>query len=51
MTMMIEYAVSAPLARITAEDSFIPIGKASTVTLPDVSQIVSTALCLCGVQE
>jgi 2-oxoisovalerate dehydrogenase E1 component len=32
------------LLRITAEDSFIPLGKAATVTLPDRDSIVQAAL-------
>jgi 2-oxoisovalerate dehydrogenase E1 component len=32
------------LQRITAEDSFIPLGKAATVTLPDRDSIVQAAL-------
>lgn len=32
------------LARLTAEDSFIPLGRAATATLPSVEQIVEAAL-------
>jgi len=32
------------LARLTAEDSFIPLGVASTVTMPSKEQIVGAAL-------
>jgi len=46
MTLMVERQVRAPASRVTAEDSFIPIGAASTVTLPDVEQITRAALSL-----
>ena len=36
------------LARITADDSFIPLGRAATVTLPGCQSIVDAALQLCG---
>jgi len=35
------------LARLTADDSFIPLGKAATVTLPGCDDIVQAALKLC----
>jgi 2-oxoisovalerate dehydrogenase E1 component len=44
MTLMMERQVCAPLSRVTAKDSFIPIGLASTLTLPDVEQITQAAL-------
>jgi len=47
MTLLSEREVNLPVERITAEDSFIAIGTAATVTLPDVEQIVSAALELC----
>ncbi|MCH7742698.1 MAG: MFS transporter [Proteobacteria bacterium] len=51
MTLMLERQVQVPVARVTAEDSFIPIGAASTLTLPDVAQITRAALTLCGRQQ
>jgi len=44
MTLMMERQVCAPVSRVTAKDSFIPIGAASTLTLPDVEQITRAAL-------
>jgi 2-oxoisovalerate dehydrogenase E1 component len=46
MTLMLEREVAVPVSRVTAEDSFIPIGTASTLTLPDVQQIMDAALAL-----
>ena len=51
MTLMLECQVSVPAARVTAEDSFIAIGAASTMTLPDVAQITQAALLLTGHQQ
>ncbi len=47
VTLLYEREVDLPIARVTAEDSFIAIGSAATATLPDVEQIVSVALKLC----
>lgn len=44
MTLMMERQVCVPVSRVTAKDSFIPIGMASTMTLPDVEQITRAAL-------
>ena len=37
-----------PVARIAADDSFIPLGRAATVTLPSRDGIVDAALALSG---
>ncbi len=47
-TLFAENNMVKPLARVTAEDSFIPLGTAATVTLPSVEGIVGTAKNLCG---
>jgi 2-oxoisovalerate dehydrogenase E1 component len=45
VTHLVERGVpSGRLSRLTAEDSFIPLGVASTVTLPSKEQIVAAAL-------
>lgn len=45
MTLLLERSGHAPgLKRITADDSFIPLGKAATVTLPACDDIVQAAL-------
>ena len=45
MTLLLEKTGHAPdLKRITADDSFIPLGKAATVTLPACDDIVQAAL-------
>ncbi len=45
MTLLLEKTGHEPdLKRITADDSFIPLGKAATVTLPDRDRIVRVAL-------
>lgn len=50
MALVQEGAKHGPgLARLTAEDSFIPLGKGATVTLPSKESIVAAALAL--VQE
>ncbi len=45
MTLVQERATHSPnLARLTAEDSFIPLGKGATVTLPSCASIIEAAL-------
>ncbi len=44
MALFAERAPSADVRRITAEDSFIPLGKAATLTLPSRDSIVAAAL-------
>ena len=39
-----ERAPELPCRRITAEDSFIPLGRAATLTLPSRDSIVEAAL-------
>ncbi len=48
-TMLHERLPSPPkIARIAAEDSFIPLGKAATITLPSKASIMAAALALMG---
>ena len=42
-TRLVENGVKAPIKRLTAEDSFIPLGKAYATTLPGVEGIISLA--------
>jgi len=44
MALFAERAPDVPCARLTAEDSFIPLGKAATLTLPSRDSIVAAAL-------
>jgi 2-oxoisovalerate dehydrogenase E1 component len=44
MALVAERAPSIPCSRITAEDSFIPLGRAATLTLPSRDSIVAAAL-------
>ena len=44
MALFAERAPETPTARITAEDSFIPLGRAATLTLPSRDLIVAAAL-------
>ena len=44
MALFAERAPDTPCARITAEDSFIPLGRAATLTLPSRDSIVEAAL-------
>jgi 2-oxoisovalerate dehydrogenase E1 component len=48
MALFAERAPKAQLRRLTAEDSFIPLGRAATVTLPSRDSIVAAALHLAG---
>ncbi|MBI2993379.1 MAG: MFS transporter [Gammaproteobacteria bacterium] len=48
MTLIAEKGIRAPLARVTAEDSFIPLGPAAGLLLPTVEQIAAAALRLKG---
>lgn len=48
VTMLVERLPRLPrIQRITADDCFIPLGKAATVLLPNVDDIVAGALTLC----
>ena len=44
MALFAERAPSVAVRRITAEDSFIPLGRAATLTLPSRDSIVAAAL-------
>jgi len=44
MALFAERAPGLPTARVTAEDSFIPLGRAATLTLPSRDSIVAAAL-------
>jgi len=47
VTALVERGVASDrLARLTAEDSFIPLGVASTATMPSKEAIVERALTL-----
>ncbi|MEO0413085.1 MAG: transketolase C-terminal domain-containing protein [Pseudomonadota bacterium] len=43
LTRLYEEGVTQPMKRLTAEDSFIPLGKAFDCTLPSVEQVVEKA--------
>ena len=44
MALFAERAAKVPCARLTADDSFIPLGRAATLTLPSRDSIVAAAL-------
>jgi 2-oxoisovalerate dehydrogenase E1 component len=44
MALFAERAPGTPVRRLTAEDSFIPLGRAATITLPSRDSIVEAAL-------
>jgi 2-oxoisovalerate dehydrogenase E1 component len=44
MALFAEHASDVPCRRIAAEDSFIPLGRAATLTLPSRDSIVAAAL-------
>jgi 2-oxoisovalerate dehydrogenase E1 component len=44
MTLFAERAPGLPVRRLTADDSFIPLGRAATITLPGRDSIVEAAL-------
>jgi 2-oxoisovalerate dehydrogenase E1 component len=44
MALFTERAPGVPARRVTAEDSFIPLGRAATLTLPSRDSIVAAAL-------
>jgi 2-oxoisovalerate dehydrogenase E1 component len=43
MALFVEHAPEKKLARIAADDSFIPLGRAATLTLPSRDSIYSAA--------
>ncbi len=48
MTLLVEKDVPAPAARVTAENSFIPLAAAANLVLPSVDSIVEGALSVMG---
>ena len=40
-----------PFKRVTAEDSFIPLGRTATITMPSCAEIIASALVLMGKQS
>ncbi len=48
VTLLHERGLKAPLTRITAEDSFIPLGPAAYHVLPSVDSIIAAATALTG---
>ncbi|MDH5738244.1 MAG: thiamine pyrophosphate-dependent enzyme, partial [Gammaproteobacteria bacterium] len=50
MTLLVEAGVSTPFARLTAEDSFIPLAAASNLVLPDVDGIIGAAADLLAIK-
>ena len=48
MTLFQERKLSVPIKRLTAEDSFIPLGPAAYCVLPSVEAITKAALTVCG---
>ncbi|MGH7025266.1 MAG: thiamine pyrophosphate-dependent enzyme [Caulobacteraceae bacterium] len=51
MAGLAEHAPGLAVSRIAAEDSFIPLGRAATVTLPSRESIVAAALAAIGAGE
>ena len=48
LALFAERLPGTPTARLTAEDSFIPLGRAATLTLPSRDSIVAAALDFAG---
>jgi len=48
MTVYAEHAPAQAVSRVTAEDSFIPLGPAANHVLPSVDGIVAAAVAMCG---
>lgn len=48
ITRLIEHGVTVPMARVTGEDSFIPLGNAAYAVMPSVDDIIDAAKSLCG---
>ena len=46
MTLFMENNITVPITRLTAEDSFIPLGPAAYQLLPSVEKIIQKALTL-----
>jgi 2-oxoisovalerate dehydrogenase E1 component len=51
MALFAEHAPGLAVSRIAAEDSFIPLGRAATITLPSRDGIVAGALALVGARR
>ncbi len=51
MTLLVERGVTAPAARVTAENSFIPLAAAANLLLPGVDSIVAAALAVMAVEQ
>jgi 2-oxoisovalerate dehydrogenase E1 component len=50
MAGLAEHAPGLPVSRIAARDSFIPLGRAATVTLPSRDSIIAAALAAVGAE-
>ncbi|WP_371397806.1 thiamine pyrophosphate-dependent enzyme [Fretibacter rubidus] len=48
MAQLIEHGITAPMARVTGHDSFIPLGNAAYAVMPSVDDIKAAAEALCG---
>jgi 2-oxoisovalerate dehydrogenase E1 component len=46
ITLLVEQGINTPIARVTAEDSFIPLASAANLVLPDTNGIIDGALAL-----
>lgn len=44
ITLLVENNIQKPMSRVTAEDSFIPLGNAANLVLPSVESIIESAL-------
>ncbi len=51
MTLLVERGVAAPSARVTAENSFVPLAAAANLVLPSVETIVDGALTVMGEKQ
>lgn len=51
MALFAEHAPGLAVSRIAAEDSFIPLGRAATITLPSRDGIVAGALAMVGARR
>ena len=51
MALFAEHAPGVAVSRLAAEDSFIPLGRAATITLPSKDGIVAAALAMAGAPQ
>lgn len=51
MTLLVERGVAAPSARVTAQNSFVPLAAAANLVLPSVETIVDGALTVMGEKQ